>query len=44
MTRAVEDVAPAVPGLELMVAQLNTSNNFAAFVKGMRAQFKALCA
>ena len=43
MRNAVEDVAPAVPGLEGMVAQLNASNNFAAFVKAMRAQFKALC-
>ena len=40
---AVEDVAPAVPGLETLVAQLNKSNDFAGFIKQMRAAFKALC-
>jgi hypothetical protein len=43
LSGVVEDVAPAVAGVDDMVARLNASNDFAAFVKSMRTKFKALC-
>ena len=39
----VESCEPAVHNMEELVTQLNTSNDFAAFVRAMRKRFKALC-
>jgi hypothetical protein len=39
----VHDVAPPVDGLEVLIANLNATNDFAGFVRGIRQQFKALC-
>ena len=36
-------VRPPVPGMDVLVKQLNTDNDFASFVRAMRKQFKALC-
>jgi hypothetical protein len=40
---AVEEVSPAVADLTALVAGLNATNNFAAFVKAMRLKFKSMC-
>ena len=39
----VESCEPPVPGMDVLVKQLNTDNDFASFVRAMRKQFKALC-
>ena len=39
----VESCEPPVGGLDALVTQLNTDNDFALFVRAMRKKFKALC-
>ena len=38
----VESCEPPVSGMDELVTQLNTNNDFAAFVRAMRKRFKAL--
>ena len=35
--------SPAVEGTEQLLSALNASNDFSAFVRGMRVKFRALC-
>ena len=39
----VETCQPAVPRLRELLAELNGSNDFSGFVRGMRREFKGLC-
>ena len=38
----VESCDPPVQGMDELITQLNTNNDFAAFVRAMRKRFKAL--
>ena len=38
----VEDCEPAVPALPKLMEKLNHSNDFSAFVRAMRGEFKKL--
>ena len=40
--RWLQACEPAVSGMDALVTTLNTSNDFAAFVRAMRKRFKAL--